>query len=1342
MITWSNPAGITYGHRALRHAAERDRIGPGVLVYTPAAGNVPAAGTDTLSVTFTPTDTTDYTTVTKTVQIVVSQVTPVITWSNPAGITYGTALSATQLNATASVPGVLVYTPAAGNVPAAGTDTLSVTFTPTDTTDYTTVTKTVQIVVGQVTPVITWSNPAGITYGTALSATQLNATASVPGVLVYTPAAGNVPAAGTDTLSVTFTPTDTTDYTTVTKTVQIVVGQVTPVITWSNPASITYGTALSATQLNATASVPGVLVYTPAAGNVPAAGTDTLSVTFTPTDTTDYTTVTKTVQIVVSQVTPVITWSNPAGITYGTALSATQLNATASVPGVLVYTPAAGNVPAAGTDTLLVTFTPTDTTDYTTVTKTVQIVVSQVTPVITWSNPAGITYGTALSATQLNATASVPGVLVYTPAAGNVPAAGTDTLSVTFTPTDTTDYTTVTKTVQIVVSQVTPVITWSNPAGITYGTALSATQLNATASVPGVLVYTPAAGNVPAAGTDTLSVTFTPTDTTDYTTVTKTVQIVVSQVTPVITWSNPAGITYGTALSATQLNATASVPGVLVYTPAAGNVPAAGTDTLLVTFTPTDTTDYTTVTKTVQIVVSQVTPVITWSNPAGITYGTALSATQLNATASVPGVLVYTPAAGNVPAAGTDTLSVTFTPTDTTDYTTVTKTVQIVVSQVTPVITWSNPAGITYGTALSATQLNATASVPGVLVYTPASGNVPAAGTDTLSVTFTPTDTTDYTTVTKTVQIVVSQVTPVITWSNPAGITYGTALSATQLNATASVPGVLVYTPAAGNVPAAGTDTLSVTFTPTDTTDYTTVTKTVQIVVSQVTPVITWSNPAGITYGTALSATQLNATASVPGVLVYTPAAGNVPAAGTDTLSVTFTPTDTTDYTTVTKTVQIVVGQVTPVITWSNPAGITYGTALSATQLNATASVPGVLVYTPAAGNVPAAGTDTLSVTFTPTDTTDYTTVTKTVQISVGQVTPVITWSNPAGITYGTALSATQLNATASVPGVLVYTPAAGNVPAAGTDTLSVTFTPTDTTDYTTVTKTVQISVGQVTPVITWSNPAGITYGTALSATQLNATASVPGVLVYTPAAGNVPAAGTDTLSVTFTPTDTTDYTTVTKTVQISVGQVTPVITWSNPAGITYGTALSATQLNATASVPGVLVYTPAAGNVPAAGTDTLSVTFTPTDTTDYTTVTKTVQIVVSQVTPVITWSNPAGITYGTALSATQLNATASVPGVLVYTPAAGNVPAAGTDTLSVTFTPTDTTDYTTVTKTVQIVVGQVTPVITWSNPAGITYGHRALGHAVERDRICPRQFWSTRLLRATSLPLAPTPSR
>jgi hypothetical protein len=232
--------------------------------------------------------------------------------------------------------------------------------------------------------------------------------------------------------------------------------------------------------------------------------------------------------------------------------------------------------------------------------------------------------------------------------------------------------------------------------------------------------------------------------------------------------------------------------------------------------------------------------------------------------------------------------------------------------------------------------------------------------------------------------------------------------------------------------------------------------------------------------------------------------------------------------------------QTTPMITWATPAAITYGTALSATQLDANSGgVAGAFVYNPAAGTTPAAGTDTLSVTFTPSDTTDYTTATQTVSLTVNKATPLITWAMPAAITYGTALSSTQLNATASVPGTFVYNPAAGTTPAAGTDTLSVTFTPTDTTDYTTATASVTLTVNsgsRTTPTITWATPAAISSGTALSRAQLNATASVPGTFVYNPLAGSIPATGTDTLSVTFTPTDTTDNTTTTATVVLTVG--------------------------------------------------------------------------------------------------------------------------------------------------------------------------------------------------------------
>ncbi len=81
--------------------------------------------------------------------------------------------------------------------------------------------------------------------------------------------------------------------------------------------------------------------------------------------------------------------------------------------------------------------------------------------------------------------------------------------------------------------------------------------------------------------------------------------------------------------------------------------------------------------------------------------------------------------------------------------------------------------------------------------------------------------------------------------------------------------------------------------------------------------------------------------------------------------------------------------------------------------------------------------------------------------------------------------------------------------------------------------------------------------------------------------------AGTHTLSVTFSPTDGTDYTTATKTVSIVVSQAATTVTWANPSAITYGTALGAAQLNATASVPGTFVYNPTAGTVLAAGAHT-----------------------------------------------------------------------------------------------------------------------------------------------------------
>jgi hypothetical protein len=514
----------------------------------------------------------------------------------------------------------------------------------------------------------------------------------------------------------------------------------------------------------------------------------------------------------------------------------------------------------------------------------------------------------------------------------------------------------------------------------------------------------------------------------------------------------------------------------------------------------------------------------------------------------------------------------------------------------------------------------------------------------------------------------VNQATPTIAWATPAPITYGTALSGTQLDASSGgVAGTFAYTPAAGAVLPAGVQTLSVTFTPADTTDYMTATATVQLTVNKVNNSITWATPASIAYGTPLSGTQLDATVNgVAGTFVYTPPAGTVLSAGVQTLSVSFTPNDTTDYMVSTASVQLSVNKATPGIAWATPAPIAYGTALSATQLDANASgvsgsgLAGTFDYTPVAGTVLPAGAQTLSVTFTPTDSTDYTTAMATVQLTVSKTTPSITWATPAAITYGSPLSATQLDATVNgVAGAFAYTPNAGTVLAAGVQTLSVTFTPTDATDYTTATATVQLTVNKLGTTIIWATPAAITYGTPLSGTQLDASSGgVAGAFVYTPAAGAVLAAGVQTLTVTFNPTDTTDYMTATATVQLTVNKATPTITWATPAAITYGTPLSATQLDATVNglagggVAGTFVYSPAAGTVLAVGVQTLSVTFTPTDTADYTNSSATVSLTV----------NLGSVTVGLSSSA------ASIPAGSPFTLTANVQSGAGTPTGIVTF--------------------------------------------------------------------------
>jgi hypothetical protein len=100
--------------------------------------------------------------------------------------------------------------------------------------------------------------------------------------------------------------------------------------------------------------------------------------------------------------------------------------------------------------------------------------------------------------------------------------------------------------------------------------------------------------------------------------------------------------------------------------------------------------------------------------------------------------------------------------------------------------------------------------------------------------------------------------------------------------------------------------------------------------------------------------------------------------------------------------------------------------------------------------------------------------------------------------------------------------------------------------------------LAQVTPAtataaeILWPTPADIIYGTPLTAqSQLNATSTVPGTFTYDPPPGTILAAGNgQSLSVAFTPDDTTNHAPVTTNVFINVLKKNLTITAVNKAKV------------------------------------------------------------------------------------------------------------------------------------------------------------------------------------------------
>ncbi len=341
--------------------------------------------------------------------------------------------------------------------------------------------------------------------------------------------------------------------------------------------------------------------------------------------------------------------------------------------------------------------------------------------------------------------------------------------------------------------------------------------------------------------------------------------------------------------------------------------------------------------------------------------------------------------------------------------------------------------------------------------------------------------------------------------------------------------------------------------------------------IAKAAPVIAWSSPAPITFGAVLGATQLDATATgvagaaLAGTFVYTPAAGTQLNAGNGQgLGVLFTPTDAANYATATKNVTIDVLKFTPVVS------VTGGSFdYNKNPHPATGTVTGVggvllgpLGFTYNGSAVAPVNAGTYAVIGSYAGDQNYEPATGNAQIVIKPVAPTIVWATPAAITYGTALSGTQLDATATgidndaVSGTFAYSPASGAVlhVTGSPHTLSAAFTSSDP-NYT------DLAIGAPTnkTVTLGVNPAPLT-ATAENKTRAYGAANPPFTAAY---AGFVNGDGPSL--VTGTPNLTT-----TATAASGVAASPYAITWSTPIGVSAGADY------VIGTVDGLLAVTPA----------------------------------------------------------------------------------------------------------------------------------------------------------------------
>lgn len=430
--------------------------------------------------------------------------------------------------------------------------------------------------------------------------------------------------------------------------------------------------------------------------------------------------------------------------------------------------------------------------------------------------------------------------------------------------------------------------------------------------------------------------------------------------------------------------------------------------------------------------------------------------------------------------------------------------------------------------------------------------------------------------------------------------------------------------------------------------------------------------PANLTYPTVTGVSQTNATSPKDGVYTYLPPIGTLLNAGaTVPLQLNFVPSDTNIAPIIGLTRNISVNKGVTSITTSDTVQFADG---SPKFISAIAGQSGTVLVT-YSGSHTAPGDYPFIATFTSGNWT--------APIVFGTLHIL---SNPASIfitnntdrVYNNGLPI-NVTVTSLYPYSLTYD---GSVTPPTTVNPNIEVIATIIDGIHIGADTVTMNIIKADPPYNWPTITPITNPTPLNSTQLSITSTIPISVVYNPISGTVLPAGTHTLAGRITPTDVSNYNIIDVTNTIVVNAGSAVINVSNTSQTFNNLPHPITVSTIPANLDSIAILY---GVTPTPPTDAGSYLFTvrlinP----NVTAIPVSGVLIIAQATPVLSWTVPLPIQFGTALSSVQLNATSNIAGTFSYNYPIGYLLPAGVTAVTATFIPTSS-NYKTVTISVPI---------------------------------------------------------